>query len=318
MYRVRTPENPERLPKFPGEVQQIRRLIEPPKKEWSAFNPSIAYAPNKGYAMTFRSSNYVILETGELHVTQGAKIRNQVWFTETDEDLTIKNLRRIKVPSEIVTTWRGLEDSKLFWREGKWHFTAVMLETHTPVARLCVCVLDEKKSEVTDVEIFQGTDAKKPEKNWMLPILEPNPNFDFIYGPNSIVKDGQVIFTVMNDSRLSGLRGNTNLLEQPDGTYLAVMHKLWTKETRHYIPTRLAYVNGHDKNYGHYFVRFDRFGRLVEMSRVFQFIARGIEFCAGIVEIGDDLVLTFGRSDVSAHAARAPKKDIISLLQPLD
>lgn len=316
--RFKTPkENPERFPRFPGEVQQIRRLIDPPKKEWSAFNPSIAHAPNKGYAMTFRSSNYVILETGELHVTQGGKIRNQVWFTETDENLTLKNLRRINVPSELCTTWRGLEDAKLFWREGKWHFTAVMLETHTPVARLCVCVLNEKKSEVEDLWLYDGTDAKKPEKNWMLPSLEDNPNFDFIYGPNSIVKDGQVIFTTSNEERLSGLRGNSNLLEQPDGTYLTVMHKLWTKETRHYIPTRMAYVNGHDKNYGHYLVRFDQEGTVVEMSRAFQFLGRGIEFCGGLTRMGDDFILTFGRSDVSSHMARIPVKDALNMLNPL-
>lgn len=316
--RFKTPkENPEKFSRFPGEVWQIRRLINPPKKEWSAFNPSIAHAPGKGYAMTFRSSNYVILDTGELHVTQGGKIRNQVWFTETDENLTINNLRRINVPSEVCTTWRGIEDAKLFWREGKWHFTGVMLETHTPVARLCVCVLDEKKSEVEDLWVYDGTDAKKPEKNWMLPLLEENPNFDFIYGPTSLVKDGKVVFTPSTDERLSGLRGNSNLLEQPDGTYISVMHKLWTKDTRHYIPTRMAYINGHDKNYGHYFVRFDRTGAMIEMSRAFQFLGRGIEFCGGITQMGDDFVFSFGRSDVSSHLARVSTSTVFEALQPL-
>lgn len=317
--RFKTPkENPEKFPKFPGEVKKIRRLVDPSKKQWSAFNPSIAYAPNKGYAMTFRSSNYVILETGELHVTEGGKIRNQVWFTETNENLELLNLRRINVPSEIMTTWRGLEDAKLFWREGHWYFTAVVLETHTPVARLAICKLNEKKSEVTDVEIFPGTDAKKPEKNWMLPDLHPNPNFDFIYGPNSIYKDGKVTFTTTTDERLSGLRGNSNLLEQPDGTYLTIMHKLWTKETRHYISTRMAYVNGHDKNYGHYIVKFDQKGTLVEMSQAFQFLGRGIEFVGGFIADGDDFLITLGRDDVSSYAARAPKEIIIDMLLPLN
>jgi hypothetical protein len=316
--RFKTPkENPERFPKFLGEVTQIRRLINPPKREWSAFNPSIAYAPNKGYAMTFRSSNYVILENGELHVTQGGKIRNQVWFTETNENFDLLNLRRINVPSEIMTTWRGLEDAKLFWREGHWYFTAVVLETHTPVARLAVCKLDEKKSEVTDIEIFHGTDAKKPEKNWMLPDLNPNPNFDFIYASNALYKDGKVIFTTSTDERISGLRGNSNLLEQPDGTYLTIMHKLWTKTTRHYVSTRMAYVDGHDKNYGHYFVRFDQTGTLVEMSKAFQFIGRGIEFVAGLTAMGSDLVVSFGRSDVSSHIGRIPQNTVEEMLETL-
>lgn len=318
MSRVRTPsENPERFPRFPGEVTKIRRLVDPNRKEWSAFNPSIGYAPNKGYAMTFRSSNYVILENGELHVTSGGKIRNQVWFTETDENLTIKNLRRVSIPSDIVTTWRGIEDAKLFWREGKWYFTGVMLETHTPVARLCVCTLDENKNEVTDLVMYDGIDAKKPEKNWMTPALTHNASFDFIYGASSIYKDGNVMYRTNNNHQLSGLRGNTNLLELSDGTYLAIMHKLWTKQTRVYVPTRMAYVDGHDKNYGHYFVRFDNNGNIIEMSKAFQFVDRGIEFAAGIVSMGDEFIVSLGRSDVMSYIARISKNFVFDMLHPV-
>lgn len=312
--RVRTLENPEKLPKLKAEISQIRRLVNPKDKRWSAFNPSIAYAPNKGYAYSIRSSNYVILETGELHVTEGGKIRNQVWIAETDESLKVQNLRKINVPKEIVSTWRGIEDPKLFWRDGSWWFTGVMLETHTPVARLCLCKLNDTDTEVTEVVILDGPEPKKPEKNWMLPDLNPNPNFDFIYSPNGIVKGDQVIHTMNTNEKLTGLRGGTNLLEQSDGTYLAVMHRLWTKDTRHYIPTRMAYIGGHDKNYGHYFVRFDSNGSLVEMSSPFQFVSRGIEFAAGVTQMGDNFIVSFGKDDVSAHVAVVPKKTVFGMM----
>jgi len=287
-------------------------------RTWSAFNPSIAWNPDTGYAIAFRSSNYVILETGELHVTEGGKIRNQVWFTETNENLDLLNLRRITIPNSIVSTSRGVEDPKLFWRDGHWHFTATMLETHTPVARLSVCKMDETASTVIDVVTHGGVDAKKPEKNWMVPDLKPNPNFDFIYGPNSVVRGSQVIHTMPDaDDFLSGLRGGGHMLEQPDGSYITVMHKLWTKKTRNYVPTRLANIEGFDKNYGHYFVRFDSRGRVVEMSHGFQFIKRGIEFCSGLTSMKNDFIVTFGREDVAAYATRIPKQQVFQMLKPV-
>lgn len=311
-------EDPSKFPRLGVEVINLKRFSEEDDKQWSCFNPSIGYSPRKGYAIAFRSSNYVILEPhGELHVTNGGKIKNRIYFSEIDSGYKLLNFRRIEVPKEVCDTPRGIEDPRLFWRNNSWHFTATMLETHTPVARLCVCKLDARAEKVVDVKIYDGVQANKPEKSWLVPDLRASRNFDFVYGPNAIVKKNQIIYTMNNYQRSDGLRGNAHLIEQKDGTYVSIMHKLWTKRVHGHSPNAFGIIEGLDKNYSHYFVRFDRFGQLIEMSKGFQFISRGIEFVGGMVEKDDNFVISFGKNDVSSHLAIVPKNQVFKMMSPI-
>lgn len=313
-----TSEDPSRIPKLPSEIINLKRLAEENTKEWSCFNPSIAYSPKKGLAIAFRSSNYVILKPhGELHVTNGGKIRNRVYFAELDKNLKLKNFRKIEMPSNIEIE-RGIEDPKLYWRNNAWHFTAVMMEKHTPVARVCICKLDAKAQKVVDITTYDGPNPDRPEKSWLLPDIKPSEYFDFVYGPHSIVKENKIIQSMSRERRTANLRGNSHLIEQKDGTYLAVMHKLWTKVTRGYSPNIFGMVDGLDKNYAHYFVRLDRFGSVIEMTPGFQFIGPGIEFAAGMVEINNNLVVSFGKEDVSSHLSIISKEVVEKMLTPIE
>jgi hypothetical protein len=81
------------IEKMGGRVFKVRRLAEADNKLWSAFNPSIAYSPKYGYAMTIRSSNYVInLKTGHLEIVDGGEVASRLWFCELDEDFSLLNL----------------------------------------------------------------------------------------------------------------------------------------------------------------------------------------------------------------------------------
>lgn len=311
-------EDPSRIPKLGAEIIDLKRFSETDDKQWSCFNPSIGFSPRKGYAIAFRSSNYVILDPhGELHVTNGGKIRNRVYFSEIDSGYKLLNFRRIEVPDEVCVTPRGIEDPRLFWRNNAWHFTGTMMEEHTPVARVCVCKLDSKAEKVVDVKVMRGTHPGKPEKSWLVPDLRANRNFDFIYGAHAIVKGDKVIYS-MNDHPLSdGLRGNAHLIEQKDGTYITIMHKLWTKKVHGYSPNAFGMVEGLDKNYSHYFVRFNRHGELIEMSEGFRFVSPGIEFVGGMVEKDDTFVISFGKKDVSSHLAVVPRERVLRIMKPI-
>ena len=296
--------------RYGGEIKNLRRFVRTDTKDWSCFNPSIAQGP-EGYAMTFRSSNYVIMpESGELHVVTGGSIKNQVWFAETNEKLELLNLRRITCDTKFE---RGVEDAKLFWRDNTWMFTGVVLERDIPIARVGLFKLDAKQSRASLVELYDGTNAGKPEKNWMAP-YEKNKHFDYIYGANAIVKGNQVITTMTSDKRLAKLRGNTNLHNLGDGTYLAVGHYLYAQRTRTWDNRMFSMRDGLDKNYTHVFMRFDERGTLIALSEEFQFVGNGIEFAAGLVEMGDNYVISFGQKDVSSHLAIAPKKQIMQTL----
>jgi hypothetical protein len=311
-------ENPANFPLFSNNVVNLKRFAYPDDKTWSCFNASIGYSPKKGYAMAFRSSNYTILPHGELHVTVGGKIRNKIFFAEIDEQYKLTNFHQIEVPETLLPTPRGIEDPRLFWRGNNWYLAAVMMEEHTPVARFCICKLDAKAKKVLSIEIYDGVQPQRPEKNWLVPDIKKNSHFDFLYGPTSIVKGDKVIFTMSENEILAGLRGNSHLVEQEDGTYLAIMHKLWISKNKGYSETHFGIVDWVYKNYGHYLVRFDQFGTMTEISTPFQFISPGIEFVGGMVEMNENLVVSFGKEDVSSHLAILSKKDAIRMLRPIE
>lgn len=310
-------ENSDRIKLLGARIINLKRFAESDTKDWSCFNPSIGFSPRKGYAISFRSSNYVILPHGELSVEGGGKIRNRIYFAEVEDDFKIKNFRKIEVPENILPTPRGIEDPRLFWRGRNWYFAGVMMEQHTPVARLCVCKLNLKCTEVETIEVYDGLKPNQPEKNWLVPDVKPNPNFDFIYGPTAVVKGDKIIYTMSDSEQVAPLRGNAHLIEQPDGTYITIMHKLWIKKSKGYSQNRFSMVEWVHKNYGHYFVRFDKFGSIIEMSEAFQFISPGIEFVGGMVEKDGNFVISFGKDDVSSHLAVYPKSHVVRMMKPL-
>lgn len=299
-----------------GTTRQLRRLVDPEIKTWSAFNPSIAYSPKEGYAVTIRSSNYVIyLDTGYLEVTNQGEIRNQVWFAELDEDLALKNLRKVEFAKSEYSLERGIEDAKLFWRDGSWYFTGIMMEkTHTPVARVVLYKYDHKKNLATLVKKYDGPEYAKPEKNWMAP-YDVNPNFDYIYGPTAIIRDNTLINKFNPNKKLSGLRGNTNLHDLGDGTYLAVVHMLYVKNVTYQSIRTFAVQAGKQKFYTHQFVRYSMQGDIISISKEFQFEINGIEFAAGLVEKGSDFIISYGTNDLSSHLATISKEKVMALLE---
>lgn len=299
-----------------GTVTNVKRFAYSDTKDWSLFNPSIGKSP-QGYAVTFRSSNYVIMpESGELHVVHAGPIRNKVFFTETNEKFELLNLREITFEKSDIDIRRGVEDAKLFWRDNKWHFTGIVVEKEIPVARVGLFTLDPKTSTARLVKLYEGQNPKKPEKNWMAP-YEKSKFFDYIHGPVSTVKGSQVIHNLSDNLKIAPLRGNTNLLTLEDGSYLAVVHILYTKATRTYDARMFGMRDGLYKDYTHLFARYDERGTLIELSEEFKFVSSGIEFAAGMVEMGDDLLITFGKEDVSSHTARINKKVALSLLKPI-
>lgn len=311
-------EDPARFPTLTNNIINIKRFAEPDTKEWSCYNPSIGYSPKKGYAIAFRSANYVILPHGELYVTNGGKIRNRIYFAETDKNLKLKNFRQIPMPDNVIPFTRGIEDPRLFWRNGHWMLAAVVMEQNIPVARFCICTLDSKATKIIDVKIFPGVRPEKPEKNWMIPDIRPSEHFDFIYGPTAIIKDHKIITEFSDNELIAGFRGNSHLVEQKDGTYLAVVHKLWISKSKGYSPNNFGMIDFVSKNYGHYFVRYDRFGALIQSSSAFQFIGQGIEFVGGMVEMDDNLIITFGKEDVSSHAAIISKTEVFKIMRNLN
>lgn len=293
-----------------GEIKNVRRLADPNVKEWSATNLSIAYHESTGYVGMLRSGNYVINPLGAYQVVTGDFIRSKIYISELDpETYKLTNLRMLDVEklSEQGPLRRGLEDPKLFYRDGAWHFTCVTMEKgHTEKARMAICRLSDDLNSIVSFDKFEGIDAHRPEKNWMLS-PEPNEYFDWIYGPTSTIKDNKMVTHLTDNPQIASLRGNSNLHPLGDGTYLAVVHRLFTR----------IIVNNTHRFYVHYFAQYDKEGKIIKLSRGFIFENRGVEFAAGLTTQGDNFLVSYGSKDVSSHIAILPQELVLKSLLPI-
>jgi hypothetical protein len=295
-----------------GKTWPIGRYVSE-DRNWSDCNPSIGYSPKLGYALAIRSSNYLINEeNGDLTV-QGEyrEIRSRVWFCELTKDLKGKNMREVKFFEGDLPIKRGIEDPKLFWRDGSWYFTGVMKESeHTPLFRMAVYRYDHKANIAYLVRKYEGPDVTKPEKNWMLP-YEENPNFDFIYGPTSVIKGDYIISRMNTNEDIGTIRGNTNLWKMPDNTYIAIVHSLYIKMTR--MVTHMKT----DRTYTHQFTRYNDKGEIIGISKEFVFQKMQVEFAAGLVVKDDEFIISYGVQDESSHFASIPVAKVLEMIKPL-
>ncbi len=293
-----------------GKIINVRRLADPNVREWSATNLSIGYHKATGYIGMFRSGNYVITEQGEYKVVVGGIIKSKIYVSELDPKtykLTNSRLLDVKKISKEGELVRGLEDPKVFYRDGAWHFTAVTMEKgHTEKARMSICRLNQDLTAIESFEKFSGIDGIRPEKNWMVP-YDKSPYFDWIYGTNATLKDN-VLTTQLSDSDdIAGLRGSSNLHLLKDGTYLAVVHRMWTR----------VIMNHNLRFYVHYFANYNEKGLLINISKGFIFEHMGVEFAAGLCEQDDNFLISYGSKDVSSHIAIMPKATVLKSLHPV-
>lgn len=290
-------------------------LPEPDNNRWSAFNPSIAEAGDgSGYAMTIRSSNYIFGDPRPKAIlTEGTIVQSKIWFARLAEDAkTIVSLKPVKLSANVKLN-RGAEDARLFWRDGGWKFTATIMEPHTPVGRMTYWHFDEKTMNATLLKIYPGRHPERVEKNW-IPAADGGGDFDYIYGPNIVVKDDNFVEVGPRDN-LPPLRGGSQLLPDGDG-YLSVCHITSPAD-----PTKMVFSNktftmvpSRARKYEHLFVRYDKSGKVVALSPTFTFDMEDVEYVAGMTRRGDDLVLSFGVDDKKSFIAEIPYSEVIKSL----
>jgi hypothetical protein len=194
---------------------------------------------------------------------------------------------------------RVVEDGRLLWRDGSWHFLGVIWETkHTPVPKLGLFKYDEKKSVARLIEKYEGPEPKRTEKNWGALAIGESPEFDFIYDTEHVYKKGELVKLSRPKKKYGHIRGGTQLIDWEDG-YLAVVH-ITTRTTERVLNSgTFSYQNMHYRDYTHLFVKYDLQGNLVGISSEFIFDVGWIEFASGLVRVGDELVISYGVDDAS-------------------
>jgi hypothetical protein len=300
-----------------GTVVDLLRYANEKDVNWGATNPSIGHNGKTLYAATLRSSNYHITPAGSYVLNVGETYLSRVYFSEFDRDWKLKNLRRIDFDGLDVSFGRGVEDAKLFYRDG-WYFTGVVLDKeHTPAARMAIFKLDPKKSKVTSYEKIPGRDAKVPEKNWMI-APSAMADFDWVYGPNQVLLGHTIQTWTTDNMEVHSLRGSSNLVDFDEDTYLGVMHRTYYHGSSPYMGNTFATVQAQVRDYVHHFVRFDRQGYIKAITPGFRFHQPGVEFAAGLAFKGDQAIISFGRGDVSSHLAFIDTDIIRKSLKPVE
>ena len=300
-----------------GETWRIRRFPLEEDKRWSAFNPSIGYSPIDGYVVLFRSSNYFFdPKTGDTVATIGTRVKNRMFMAKLDENWQIvdSSLKEINF-SECGIFLRGPEDGRLYWQDGAWHILSVMREPHISddVPRIAKYKLNGSTAEL--VKLHVEGELQSVEKNWM-PFYNKPADCDYIYSAISVYKSGIGKIYKRKKSELASerIRGGSALWPL-ENFNLAIVHEVDTREETKYSNRKFGMVTRTERNYFHRFAKYTADGTLTHLSEKFKLSDADIEFAAGLVVSGDDVIVSYGYKDVAAYLGRIKLDAVIKMLK---
>lgn len=261
------------------------------------YNPGLARDPAGNTWISIRSC---ITDYKKFNgITHPLGYENFLHLGILDEDkMVIKGLKEIKPEKDYEGFQWGIEDVRLFWRKDGLHGIGVIipLEGRNIKLRQAEVLIDYKAGTLKLLRDL-GRPFGHAEKNWS-PTEHPNPNFDFIYSPTQIVKDGEVIGEY-NDLFI---HNGTPLIEFEDG-YLSIGHSV------------LAIQN--ERTYGQIALKWTKEGVLAAHSQFFHFnvgwreaLKETIEFASGLLwakgKEGEELLVGLGVKDELTGICRLP------------
>lgn len=157
------------------------------------------------------------------------------------------------------------------------------------------------------------------EKNWM-PITDKP--FQFMYDPLgcsvmdlseskfSLKPPDEYKVNIIKPCKFSGkISGSSQLIPiEIDGIkkYIGICHKRYQWLDASGFP---------HIRYDHFFITYNEYLKEPILSQPFQFMINGIEFCCGICEYNDTIIISFSIIDGLPHKLIIPKNDFIGLLK---
>ena len=269
-------------------------------------NPSVAVLDG-ALVMLLRCVNYR-LDKDRCYVMAGGGhiIRTRNYLLTLDEALAPSTCREVLVPSDwpspAYPLVQGFEDIRLIPQSGSLFASATARELNPD--GFCEIVFARIDAETPDTcrlaawRTISKLERGRHEKNWTPVLGGDETRFIYTYDPAIMVDgEGDEIATGTPEFAADHFRGGSQAIPF-DGGYLSVVHEVITnKGARIYL---------------HRFVHTDRNGVLVSCSRPFYFIAKGIEFAAGLSRApqGNCLIVSFGFDDREAWLAEVHEDDV--------
>ena len=289
--------------------------VDPAHDGWSTFNPTIAMHGDRLVGIV-RSSNYKIIDGRyEMPACDGGQIKTENILVAFRPDLTVEECRPIKMPEYPKTGYAvtGLEDCRLRCTKIGMGVSATARDV-APFdgrCRIATADLDLGTATLSGLRVLDGLAVQDHEKNWM-PFMGERGGWLYAarhnghvvtVDPDPLLPGGYQISQRSPAPAIArGFRGGSQLVPFGGG-WLGLVHEV-------------ALI-GDQRAYEHRFIWLDDGLRLAQVSPWFAFREpRSIEFAAGLVQIGDRLVISYGVRDAEAWLVEVPAADLWPHLSP--
>ena len=269
------------------------------------------------------SGKYQSREQGSIsyyHREDKNELKTNNYYCELDpETFKITRVNLIdtsKLDVKPIWNFIGLEDARLVKWQNKYYLSGVRRDT-TPngVGRMELSELeinDETVKEVSRTRIDVPDKNSYCEKNWM-PFLNKPYHYVKWSNPTEIVKinlEDKISETIYSGEKITSLkrdiRGSSQVIEWFDDTYLCITHET------DFVPQD---INGwKDADYYHRFVIFNSDYSIKYVSDDFNFMCARVEFCVGMAEHKEDILITFGFQDNGSYLLKINKESLREVL----
>lgn len=253
-----------------------------------------------------------------LHPEDDRNLRTTNFLLRMNPDLSVREHFLIDTSKlDIPPVWEfvGLEDIRLVRWEGKLYGCGVRRDVREDgQGRMELSELEFKGNQLYEVRRHRIAPPKLDsycEKNWM-PVLDQPYVFVKWTNPTEVVQvdvtDNTSKTIYLGETVMDGmpdLRGGSQVIPFWDH-YLCIVHDCDLFRNK---------MEQKDATYMHRWVVWDREWNVVHVSDPWSFMDGEIEFCCGLCEWKEDLLVTFGFQDNAAFVLRIPESLIKTILQ---
>jgi hypothetical protein len=288
----------------------------------SLTNPSVIVVDGK-IIVNIRNVNYTLYHSelnrfehmwgplSYIHPENDMHLRTINYIAELNEDLDIVHYTKIDT-SEFDTyqpRWDfvGLEDCRLVQWNDKLYVCGVRRDLDNKgTGRMELSEIVINGSEVKEVSRYR-IPGPPPDNEYCMknctPIFDKPFHLLKWTNPTALMKfdvtgkETEVIETSPYVPVKNDMRGGSQVIPFNDG-HLSLVHE-----------TDLYRSEQDKKNatYRHRFVYWDKNFKLQKMSKLFSFLNMKIEFCCGMVEHNNNMLITFGAQDNAAYILKVSK-----------
>ena len=297
-------------------------LIPPQSMEGpSLTNPSILCMNDK-ILVNIRNVNYTLYHSelnkfehkwgplSYIHPENDQHLRTTNYILVLDA-LSLSTINYSKVDTSLfdkepLWDFVGLEDARLIYWDKKLYLCGVRRDTTlNGVGRMElseISMINNTFKEISRFRIPVPNEEEYCNKNWM-PILSQPYRFIKWCNPLEIIETypqynkSAVIFNSNNYVQgYPDWRGSSQVISLKDN-YLAIVHETDLYRTE---------IGNKDATYRHRFLLWDKDWNLFKVSKLFSFMNTKIEFCCGMDQSHNSILITFGIQDNAAFILKTP------------